>query len=75
MFDQAILENGITLKSVPNCYKNYEMCNKAVNNYPQLLEFLPECYKTQKMVNLLILILLQLNIFLNTIRLNKCVLK
>ena len=26
--DKAILENGETLKSVPECYKNQEMCNK-----------------------------------------------
>ena len=25
------------------------MCNKAVDNYPQALEFVPECYKSQKM--------------------------
>ena len=43
MCDKAILENGGTLKSVPDCYKNQEMCNKAVDNYH------PECYKTQKM--------------------------
>ena len=25
--------NGGTLKSVPYCYTNQEMCNKAVDNY------------------------------------------
>ena len=24
------------------------MCNKAVENYPQALEYVPECYKTPK---------------------------
>ena len=24
------------------------MCNKAVESYPQALEYVPECYKTQK---------------------------
>ena len=24
------------------------MCNKAVDNYPHVSEFVPECYKTQK---------------------------
>ena len=43
-----ILENGGTLKSVLDCYKNHNMCNKAVDNYPHALEFVPECYKTQK---------------------------
>ena len=50
MCDKAILENGATLKSVPDCYKNPETCNKAVDNYPQSLEFVSECYKTQKKV-------------------------
>ena len=25
------------------------MCNKAVDDYPNALEFFPECYKTQRM--------------------------
>ena len=33
MPDKAILENGRTLKSAPDSYKNKEMCNKAVNQY------------------------------------------
>ena len=49
MYDKAIIENGGTLKSVPDCYKNQEMSNKAVDNYPHALEFVPECYKTQEM--------------------------
>ena len=32
MWDKEILENGGTLKFVPRCYKNREMCNKAVEN-------------------------------------------
>ena len=56
---KAILENGGTLKSVPDCYKNQEMC-KADDNYPHVLEFVPECYKTKKcVIKLLIPILLQ----------------
>ena len=31
MCDKATLENGRTLKSVPDCYKNQEKCNKAVD--------------------------------------------
>ena len=49
MNDKAILENGGTLKSVPDCYKNPEMCIKAVDNYPHALEFVPKRYKSQKM--------------------------
>ena len=32
-------------------YKNQKMCNKAVDNYPHLLEFVPNCFNTQKMCN------------------------
>ena len=48
MSDKATLENGETLKSVPDCYKNQEICNNVVDNYPHALEFVHECYKTQK---------------------------
>ena len=40
MCDKAILGHGVTRKSVPDYYKNQEMCNKAVGNYP--LEFVPD---------------------------------
>ena len=53
MCHKAILENGRTLKSVPDCYKNEVMCNKAVDNYPNVLEF-----KTC-VIKLSVLILLQ----------------
>ena len=33
MCDKALLENGETIKSVPDYYKNQEICNKAVDNY------------------------------------------
>ena len=46
MFDKVILENGGTLKSVPDCYKNQEMFNKVVGNHLHALEFVP---KTQNM--------------------------
>ena len=49
MCDKTILENGGTLKAVPDCYKNQEMWNKAVDNYPHTLEFVPECLVTQEM--------------------------
>ena len=48
MCDKATLENGGTLKSVPECYKNQEVCNKAVDNYPHALKSILECCKTQK---------------------------
>ena len=45
---KAILENGKTLKSTLNFYKNQEMFNKTVDNYPHPLEFVPKCHITQK---------------------------
>ena len=42
MCDKAILENDGTLKSLPDCFKNQEMFNKAVGgNYRHTLEFVP----------------------------------
>ena len=43
MCDEAILENGRTLEAVPDCYKNLEMCDKAVDNYPHAFKFVPDC--------------------------------
>ena len=42
MFDKAILEKDGTLESVPACYKNQEMRNKPVDNYPHALKFVPD---------------------------------
>ena len=43
MCDKAILENGETLESVPDCYK----INKCVMK--NVWKFVPDCYKTQEM--------------------------
>ena len=60
MCDKAILENGGTLESVSDCYKNQKMCNKVVDNYYHALEFVLEYYKSKKcVIKLLILFLLQ----------------
>ena len=76
MCDKAIIENGGTLKSVPDCYKNQEMCNKAVDNYPHVLEFVPECCKTQNMCDKAVDTYPSTkNLFLNAVRLKKCVIK
>ena len=42
------MKHGRVVESVPNSYKNYEMCNKAVDNYSHALKFVPNCYITQK---------------------------
>ena len=39
MCDKAILEKGELLKPVLDSYKNQEMCNKALNNYPYVPEY------------------------------------
>ena len=46
---KALLENGGTLKSFSDCYKNQEMCNKAADDYPHVLEFVPERFMTPEM--------------------------
>ena len=48
MRDKVILEIGGTLKSVPDCYKDQEMC-KAVDTNPWTIQFVPEYYKTEAM--------------------------
>ena len=49
MFDKAIIVNSVTTNFVLDCYKNWEMCYKTVDNYSHALEFVSKCYKTQKM--------------------------
>ena len=49
MCDKAILGNGGTLNSVPDCYKNQEMRNKSVDNYPHASEFISKCYGSKDM--------------------------
>ena len=73
MYNKAILENDETLKSISDCYKTQEICDKAVDNYAHLLEFVPDCYKTRKMFNKAVnTFLLQSILFLIAIR---CVIK
>ena len=42
------LLNGGMLTFVPDCYKDQNMYNKSVDNYPHALRSVPDCYKTQK---------------------------
>ena len=49
MCDKTTLENGGTLNFIPDSYKNQEMYNKAIDNYPHALEFVPECFMTQEL--------------------------
>ena len=49
MCDKAILENGGTLKSVSNYYKNQERCNKAVGNYRMRQNLFLNAIRVKKM--------------------------
>ena len=49
-----------------------KMCDKAVNTHLSAIQFIPECYKTQEMCDKL-LIDVFLFLFLNGIKLKKCV--
>ena len=40
IYDKVILENGVALMFVSNCYKNQQICNKAVDGYDHVLEFM-----------------------------------
>ena len=75
MCDKAILENGGTLESVLDCYKSQQMCDKAVDNYHHTIKFVPDYYMTHFMIKLSILILLQWNLFLTDLRLQKRVIE
>ena len=48
MHDKAILENVTNSESIPDCCKNQEMCDNAVDNYPHELK--SECSKAQKVI-------------------------
>ena len=38
MCHEDVLVNCRTLKSFPDCYKNQQMCNKAIGSYPHTIE-------------------------------------
>ena len=48
MCEKYVLENCGTLTFVLDNYKNKKMCNQAVDNYVDALEYVPECVKTRK---------------------------
>ena len=56
---------------------NQKIGDNAVDNYSNVLESVPEWYNTQIkcVIKLLILLLLELNMFLIDLRLKKCVIK
>ena len=48
MCNKSIVENGETLKFVPDNYKNQKMGSQAVDNYVDVLESVPKCFKPQE---------------------------
>ena len=61
MCNKATSENGGTLNSAPDSYKNQAMSNNVVDRYLHLLKFFSEYFMTHKkcVIKLLILIFLQ----------------
>ena len=41
------------LEHVPDQYKTQEMCNEAVQSYPEVLKYVPDQYKTQEMCHVM----------------------
>ena len=74
MCNKIILENGGTLMSVLDFYKNQEMCDKAVDTHPFTIKYVPKCYKAQEMCYKAILrCFFYLILFLINIKLKKYV--
>ena len=48
MWDKVILKNGGILMFIPACYKDQNMCSKAVDSYVHVLGSVPDFFKTQK---------------------------
>ena len=75
MCDKVILENGGTLKFVPDCYKNQCIIKLLIimlmhQNLSLIAIRMRKC-----IIKLSILIIPQCSLFLNAIRLKKCVIK
>ena len=49
MGDKIILENCGMLLFIPDCYKDQNMCNKAVDNCACALVSVSDCYNTKEM--------------------------
>ena len=69
MYDKVILDNGVMLWFIIDCYKNQKLCYNAVDNCSHALEFVPDCNKQRYVIKLLTPILLQYTLFLIDIRL------
>ena len=64
------------LRYVPDQYKTQQMCNKAVLENGGILKSVPDCYKSQEMCGKAVdTHPSAINLFLNAIRLTKCVIK
>ena len=62
---KVITKNCGMLMFIPSCYKDQNMCGKAVNTYPSTIQFFPDRFKTQEMwIKPLILVHLYFILFL-----------
>ena len=75
MLKKVIAGNGKTLMVVTGCYKNQKMCDRAVDNCPNTLDFLLECCKAKRTCDKAVNTYSAINLFLNAIRLAKWVVK
>ena len=65
----------LVIRYVPDQCKTQKMLDKAIVENDGTLRSVSDCYKRKFVIKLMILILLQYHLFLNAIRLKKCVIK
>ena len=73
---KAFIENGGTLKFLPESCKNQKMCNQAVDNYADGLNYVPIVIQLKKVCNEVVDSNPSANnLFLNALKLKKCMIK
>ena len=72
---KAVNNYPSTIKYVLDRYKTQEMCITAANTCSVVFDSVSDARPTKCVIKLLIITLLQQNMFLIDIRLNKCVIK
>ena len=71
-----MVESGVMLMFIPECYKDQNMCSKAVHNYIYSLESAPDCCKTKKICDKPVIAYpYTIHLFLINLSLKKCVMK
>ena len=73
---KAFIENGGTLKFLPESYTNQKMYNQVVDNYADALNYVPIVIQLKKMCNEVVDSNPSANnLFLNALKLKKCMIK